>query len=153
MAGFAVGTPGGLKPNDATALLRGLRQSAPPSNPNTPNVRKDPTADRLMALNQMRVSTEKFMTTINDDEASTKSFAIAIHAAMNKFLAGIEPELIMQGLLTTIGAAMAPASPMSPPGLGMPPGPGAPQGLSAGAQPGGTPPPGGMPVSPAPVAG
>lgn len=143
MAGFAVGNQGGLQPKDASALLQRLRQSAPAPNPSTPSNRMDSTTERLQSCNQVRVSIEKVMTTINEDEVILKNLFIAMHAVVNQVLAGVDPQQILTQLTTKLGQATAPAAPIPQPGPtagapGMPPPPMA----------GAAPPP--VPVSPGP---
>jgi hypothetical protein len=149
MAGFPVGTQGGLKPGDASALMQRLRQSAPAQNPGTPVNRLDTTTERLQSCNQVRVCLEKLMTTINEDEPQLKAIVIGMHAATTQMLAGVEPQTILATITTKLGQANGPAAPTPQPGqsAGMPGNPSAPgmpnpqQGVSPGPQ---------APVSPGP---
>lgn len=153
LAGFPIAAPGGppsagaLGKNDAGALLARLRQSAPPRNPQTPDSRLDAGTERLQSANQVRVSLEKLMTTINEDEPVLKQLAIGMHAVINKILAGVDPQEILTVATAQLGKAIAPASPVPPqvptagmPGMPQPPGMAGPPGMVGGA-------PGG-PVSP-----
>lgn len=157
MAGFPVAapgatpSPGAIGKNDASALIARLKQSAPARNPQTPDSRLDATTERLQSANQVRVSLEKLMATINDDEAILKQLVIGMHAIINKVLAGVDPQQILAVASAQIGRAQAPAppSPQQGPTAGMPggppPGPGmAPPGMGMAA---GMP---GVPVAPGP---
>lgn len=156
MAGIPVASPGApsvpgaLGKNDATALLARLKSSAPAANPKTPDSRLDATTERLQSANQVRVSLEKLMQTINDDEEILKSLVVGMHAVVNKMLAGVDPQQILAVASAQLGKASASASPTPQqgptagmPGVSPPPGGASPMAMPgvAGGVPGG-------PVSP-----
>ena len=148
MAGFPVASPGAppapgaLGKNDASALLARLKQSAPAANPKTPDSRIDPGIERLQTANQVRVSLEKLLNTINDDEVILKALVTGMHSVTTKILAEVDPQEILAGAASQLGKAQASASPAPPPSptAGMPGMPGA----GAGA----TPPPPGQGIAP-----
>lgn len=157
MAGFPVAapgatpSPGAIGRPDANALIARLKQSAPARNPQTPDHRLDATTERLQSANQVRVSLEKLMATINDDEMILKQLVIGMHAVINKLLAGVDPQQILAVASAQLGRAQSPAppGPQSATAAGMPGAP-APQGPRMAPPPGMGMPAGppGMPVTP-----
>lgn len=126
-------------------MMSALKGMAAPSNPATPDERKDPTETAFLNQNRIRRSLEKAIDDASETDPIVPIYK-AFRAAMQRILTGIDPVMVAQ----TIVQSLTPPPPPMPGGImGSP---GMPQGMPGQAPTAGPPMPPmgdmGGPVSP-----
>lgn len=94
---FAQPGPGraALSPQQQTTLASALRGQAAPANPQTPAQRTDPKHDWLIGLQRVRITLKDLIDQhLDNQDAATQSLVLAMHAAIDKLLAGIPSQMI-----------------------------------------------------------
>lgn len=84
-----------LSPQQQTTLASALRGQAAPSNPQTPAQRTDPKHDWLIGLQRARITIKDLIDQhIDNQDPATQNLVLSMHAAIDKLLAGIPPQMI-----------------------------------------------------------
>lgn len=84
-----------LTPQQQTTLATALRGQAAPSNPQTPAQRTDPRHDWLIGLQRVRITLKDLIDQhLDNQDPSTQNLVLAMHAAIDKMLAGLTPQTI-----------------------------------------------------------
>lgn len=84
-----------LNPQQQATLASALRGQAPPTNPQTPAQRTDPRHDWLIGLQRVRITLKDLIDQhLDNQDPATQSLVLAMHAAIDKLLAGIPSQMI-----------------------------------------------------------
>lgn len=137
-----------MPPGQGQNLRAAIASQSGPTNPNTPNERRDPRESELLNLNRIRRSLERALEPFESNAPSAASDVLHLmKGVISRMLAGIDPvQALMVGVQSLIpmpmsgGASPGMAVPQIPAGV-----PGPPMGMSPGFQ--------GPPVSPGPPPG
>jgi hypothetical protein len=105
-----------MTPGAATALQKGIGAIMPPANPQTPKIRQDPSMERLIDQQRIRISVQRAMD--NEEDGAMQQVYAAMKGAIMQALLGMQGTEVLtylQQASAPSGAMMGSGAPGSPP--------------------------------------